>query len=70
MTQDEIRRALQEQLTVPVWPTAAGALGLSRNPTYEAVRRGDIPSIRVGGAIRVPAAALRQMLGLDPKTPA
>ena len=37
---------------------------LSKNPAYEAVKRGDFPSIRVGGRIRVPTAPLRQMLGL------
>jgi excisionase family DNA binding protein len=38
--------------------------GISKNPAYEAVKRGDFPSIRVGGRIRIPTAPLRQMLGL------
>ena len=40
-------------------------LRLSKNPAYEAVKRGDFPSIRVGGRIRIPTAPLRQMLGID-----
>ena len=51
--------------TVEVWPTAGKAFGLSRNGTYEAIRRGEIPSIRVGGRIRVPTAAARRLLTLD-----
>jgi len=39
-------------------------IGLSKNPAYEAVKRGDVPSIRVGGRIRIPTAPLKQMLGL------
>ena len=38
---------------------------LSKNPAYEAVKRGDFPSIRVGSRIRIPTAPLRQMLGID-----
>ena len=36
--------------------------GLSRNATYEAVKRGEIPSIKIGGAIRVPRIALDRLL--------
>ena len=70
MTQNDIQKALRQDLTVPVWPTAGRALGLSRNSAYEAVKRGEIPSLRIGSAIRVPTAALRQMLGLEPKSAA
>ena len=70
MTGREVLAELDTELTVPVWPTAGKALGLSRNSTYEAVKRGDIPSLRIGCAIRVPTAALRQMLGLEPKSAA
>jgi hypothetical protein len=38
--------------------------GISRNPAYEAVKRGDVPSIRLGGRIRVPTAPLKAKLGL------
>ncbi len=60
---EEIRKALTG-LTVPV--TVAGrALGLGRNAAYAAAKRGDLPTIKIGGAIRVPTAPLRRMLGLD-----
>ena len=36
--------------------------GLGRNGSYEAVRRGDIPVIRVGGWLRVPVIAMDQKL--------
>lgn len=65
MTTDELKRALKENLVVPVWPHAGKALRLSRNPTYEAAKRGDIPTIKIGGAIRVPTAFLRKMLGIE-----
>lgn len=55
----------EDQPTVPIWPTTAHAVGLSKGATYDAVRRGDIPSIRMGGRIVVPTAALRRLLGLD-----
>lgn len=44
---------------------AAEMLGIGRNAAYEAVRRGEIPCVRIGGRILVPRAALQKMLGLD-----
>lgn len=46
---------------------AARVLGISRTSAYAAVRRGEIPAIRIGHRIVVPTAALRRMLGLDPE---
>jgi excisionase family DNA binding protein len=43
-------------------PEAGRMLGLSRNASYEAAKRGDIPTIRIGKLIRVPKAAFHQML--------
>jgi hypothetical protein len=45
----------------------AGALffGLARNGAYEAARRGDIPTVKVGGRIMVPVAPLAAKLGLQ-----
>jgi hypothetical protein len=37
-----------EPLVVPVWPDAGMALGLSRNGTYAAVARGEIPVLSEG----------------------
>ncbi len=40
----------------------AEKLGLSRGATYEGVRKGYIPSIRIGRRLLVPAAALQRLL--------
>lgn len=55
----------EDQPTVLLWPDAGKALNLSRSATYDAAARGDIPTVRIGRAIRVPTAALRRMLALD-----
>jgi len=41
---------------------AAQVLRLSRGSAYEAVRRGDIPTLRIGRRLLVPRAALLRML--------
>jgi excisionase family DNA binding protein len=46
---------------LPEWLTAhevADYLDLSRNGAYDLIRRGEIPSRRIGRAIRIPRAAL------------
>jgi excisionase family DNA binding protein len=50
-----------ERLTVDV-PAAGRMLGLSRNAAYDAVRRGDIPVLKIGGRLLVPRAALLRLL--------
>lgn len=59
-------RALTEQLTLTV-EDAAVLLKLSRGHAYAAIERGEIPSIRIGRVIRLPSAALRQMLQIEPR---
>jgi excisionase family DNA binding protein len=44
-------------------PEAGRWLGIGRNAAYDAARRGDIPTIRIGKLIRVPVVALERMLG-------
>ncbi len=44
---------------------AGRALGLGRSAAYDAVGRGEIPSIKIGKRLLVPTAALRRMVGLD-----
>ena len=61
----EIRRALNENLAVPLWPTAGRALDLKRGATYAAAARGDIRTIQLGRLKRVPSAWLKAKLGLD-----
>jgi excisionase family DNA binding protein len=39
-------------------------MGISKNPAYEAVKRGEVPSIRMGKRIRIPTAPLKVKLGL------
>ena len=41
---------------------AGKILKIGRTASYEAARRGDIPTIRIGSSLRVPAAALQRML--------
>jgi hypothetical protein len=59
-----------QTLTIP----EAGKVyfSLSRNGSYAAARRGDIPTIRIGKLLRVPIRALEAMLdsALPPAVPA
>jgi excisionase family DNA binding protein len=41
---------------------AAKALGIGRGQAYEAVRRGDIPSIRLGKRLVIPRQAFDRLL--------
>ena len=34
-------------------------MGVSRSKAYELIARGEIPSVKVGGCVRVPIAALQ-----------
>jgi excisionase family DNA binding protein len=48
---------------------AAALLGISRNKTYEAAKRGDIPAIKIGGHILVLADALDRLLSGERRLP-
>ena len=41
---------------------AAELLGISRNSAYEAVRKGELPTIRIGRRILVPRSRLADLL--------
>ena len=44
-------------------PEAGAKLGLGRNASYAAAKRGDIPTIKIGPKLlRVPVRALEEML--------
>jgi excisionase family DNA binding protein len=51
----------EECRTVSV-PEAGRWLGIGRNAAYEAARRGEIPTIRIGRLLRVPVVALERKL--------
>ena len=42
---------------------AAGILRICRGSAYRGAKRGDIPTVKVGGRILVPAVALEKLLG-------
>lgn len=44
-------------------PEAAAILGVSRDTAYQAAKSGELPVIRLRGALRVPTASLLAMLG-------
>ena len=56
-------QAVMREATVDL-PVAGLALGVGRTAAYTAAVSGEIPTIKIGGKIRVPTAALREMLGL------
>jgi excisionase family DNA binding protein len=43
-------------------PQAGALIGLGRNAAYDAARRGDIPTIRIGKLLKVPRAAFHRWL--------
>ena len=51
-----------EKLTLTV-EDARKLLGLSRGLMYHAIRRGEIPSLRVGRRLLIPRAPLLKLLG-------
>lgn len=56
MANDDDKRLVYEV------PEAGAMLGLTRNGSYEAAKRGDIPTIRIGKLLRVPKVAFNKML--------
>jgi excisionase family DNA binding protein len=52
----------QPKLTTYTVEEAASILRISRGSAYEAVRQGEIPSVKIGRCIRVPRAALEAKL--------
>jgi excisionase family DNA binding protein len=52
----------EDQRLVYGVPEAGAMLGLTRNASYDAAKRGEIPTIRFGKLLRVPKAAFHKML--------
>ena len=59
-------RENDERLVYEV-PEAGALLGLSKNASYEAAKRGDFPTIKLGRLIRVPKAAFHRLLDVSLK---
>ena len=55
---------LDNRLTLSVAETAQ-LIGIGKAAAYEAIRRGDIPSRRLGRRIIVPGTGLLEWLGID-----
>lgn len=56
-------RDLSKRLTYTV-EEAGRLLGVGRNQAYDAAKRGEVPTIRVGKRLLVPKAALDRLLGV------
>ena len=56
----------EEKLVMTV-PEAGKKLGLSREASYQAARRGEIPTIRIGHLLKVPVVQFNRLLN-DGKT--
>lgn len=55
---------IRHQATITI-DQAAQLLGLGRSAAYEAVRRGQLPSRRLGRRLFIPVPALLDWLGVD-----
>ena len=51
-----------ERKTISVEEAGRVYYGLSRGSAYEAAKRGDIPTIKVGRLLKVPVAAMERRL--------
>jgi hypothetical protein len=51
-----------EPKTLSVPQAGREYFGLGRNASYEAARRGDLPTIKIGRLLRVPVVALERKL--------
>jgi hypothetical protein len=56
---------LPKTMTVP--EAGKEYFGLSRNASYAAAERGDIPTIKIGRLLRVPVRALEERLNVPVK---
>ncbi len=61
VTEDVSMSKTVMKLTMTV-PQAAKRLGIGRNAAYQAVRRGEIPAIRIGNRLLVPKRAFDDLL--------
>ena len=57
--------ALEQPKTLSVPEAGRRYFNLSRNSSYEAASRGELPTIRIGRLLRVPVIALERMLSAE-----
>jgi hypothetical protein len=62
---NEELRVMLSRPTASVPDVGRVCFGLCRNASYEAAKRGDIETIKVGKGLFVPTASLRKKLGLE-----
>jgi hypothetical protein len=62
---NEELRMLLSRPTAAVPDVGRICFGLCRNASYAAARKGDIPTIKIGGGLFVPTSALRKQLGIE-----
>lgn len=55
-----------QPLTITVPEAGKRYFGLSKNASYAAAERGDIPTIKVGRLLRVPVRAMDRLLEGEP----
>jgi hypothetical protein len=61
-TQKECHMSEETPLTISVPEAGKRYFGLCRNSSYDAAKRGQIPTIKIGRLLRVPVRALERML--------
>jgi hypothetical protein len=64
-TPEEMLHDIKTRPTVPLWPHAGWACGLSRGGTYEAARLGRIATLELGRKKPALTAPLRKQLGIE-----
>ncbi|RZM98733.1 hypothetical protein CWO91_36870 [Bradyrhizobium genosp. SA-3] len=50
------------RLVYDLWPEVGQMLGITKYAAYEAAKRGEIPTIKIGRLLKVPKAAFDKML--------
>lgn len=62
---NEELKSLLSQATASIPEVGRVCFGLARQASYAAAKKGDIPTIKVGGCLYVPTTALRKILGIE-----
>jgi hypothetical protein len=68
MTDEQIKKDIQEKLSVPLWPHTGRALNLQRGATYAAAAAGKIPTLNVSRKKDVICAWIRSKLNPQKST--